>query len=372
MIYFYVYFQKMAHLSESVNLETCQLFGQISDDENESDHGEPSNQPRTNYILGVCIAIGAIVCGGASVVCTQALGGIIPEFELNTWRFALQPLIIFPITVCKKLPLSIDRKHIPDVAIICFMLNIYNVFMFTSTTYLPLGTFSAINNASILLIIALVTVIISKECAFYTACSVVLCITGTILISQPGFLFNAIYIDRNISHFYHPLCHKSINQTIDNSFTVPNEGIGYVLLAIASCSASILFFKTNKIREEVDAFVICFWVGISGTVVSPLLMFIFEDFFFPTSPVCQLLLFAHGLLTVLTSVGYINALHFINPLLFSLLRSFQVILLCISQYTFMKDINPGKHNLLEITGVLTVFVGIIITPAYELYLQYWK
>ena len=248
------------------------------------------------------------------------------------------------------------------------MYNIYNGVYYTATTYLPLGTVGSTNNSFILIIVAIITVVISKECTFYTACSVVLCVTGMILISQPDFMFNGIYPDRNISHSYHPLCHKSMNQTISNR--PPNEGLGYVLLTISACSASIIYMKTRKIREEVDAFVICFWVGISGTIVSPLLMLIFEDIIFPTSNVCQLLLFAHALFTVLSTIGYLKALNFINPLLFSLLRTFQIILLCISQYTFMKDINPGKQNLMEVAGILTVFVGIIITPMYELCLQY--
>ena len=39
----------------------------------------------------------------------------------------------------------------------------------------------------------------------------------------------------------------------------------------------------------------------------------------------------------------------------------------------MKNINAGKDIPAEIAGALIVFVGIIITPMYELYLQsYWK
>ena len=355
--------------SDFVKLDAWQLFDETTDDENECDHDGRLNQQRNNYILGICIIVASVICDCGSAVFTQALGEIIPQFELNTWRYVLQPLLVLPIIHCKSLTLRLDRKNILDVVIICVMYNTYSAIYYTATTYLPLGTVSGINNAFILIIVATVTVILSKEWTFYTACSVVLCITGMILISQPGFLFNDIFNGGNISH-YHPLCYNSMNQTVHN--TVPNEGLGYAMLAITACTAGIIFFRTRKIKEEVDAFVICFWVGISGTVVSPLLMFVFEDSVFPTSPVCQLLLLGHVLTTVSSTIGFLNALHLINPLLFTLLRSSQIILLWISQYTFMKDINPGKHNSIEITGVTTVFVGIIITPTYELYLQYGK
>ena len=356
--------------AESGGMDAWHLFREPTGDDKECDYNRRPKYQHNNYILGVCIAVAAVVCDCGSAVCTQALGRTIPKFELNMWRFVLQSLLVTPIILSKRLTLRFDKKYIPDVFIICLMYNIYNGCFYTATTYLPLGTIAGTNNAFILIIVAVVTVLLYKECTFYTAWSVVICVTGMILITQPGFMFNGIYSDRNISHFYHPVCHDSMNQTVPRRSTVPNEGMGYVLLAVSASSASIMYFKTNKIKADVGAFVICFWVGISGTVVSPLLMFIFEDFVFPTATVCQLLLLAHALFTVLASVGYINALHFISPLLFSLLRSFQITLLCVSQYTFMNNINSGKQNAAEITGVLTVFVGIVITPTYELCLQY--
>ena len=356
--------------SEFDNLDTWQLFNETTDDQDECDQEEHLNQQRKNYALGICIIVVSVVCDCGSTVCAQALGRIIPQFELNMWRFALQPLLVLPIIHYKRLNLTVCRHNVPDVVFICLLFNIYNGFFYTATTYLPLGTISGIHSAFLLVLVAMATVVIVKECYFYTACSVIVCITGMILISQPPFMFTHIYSGRNVSHFYHPLCCNSMNQTINN--TVPNEGLGYAMLAITACAASTIFFRTRQIKEEVGAFVIAFWVGISGTVVSPLLMFIFEDFVFPTELVCQLLLLGHAIFTVLATVGFLNALQLINPLLFTLLRSSQIILLCISQYTFMKDVNPGKHNSIEITGVLTVFVGIIITPMYELYLQYCK
>ena len=385
LLLFFVYFQDIMQItseyynvncehdnvnSEFVTLDPSHRSYQAIDDENESDHDGRLNQQRNDYVLGIFIMVISVVCDCGSTICTQALGRIIPQFELNMWRFALQPFFVLPIIHCKKMPLRFPRNNIPDVVFICLLFNIYNAFFYTATTYLPLGTISGIHSAFILVIVAIVTVVISKECSFYTVCSVVLCITGLILISQPRFIFSGIYSDRNISHFYTPICHNSMNQTIHNS--VPNEGLGYAMLAITACAASTTLFKTRQVKEEVGAFVISFWVGISGTVVSPLLMFIFQDSVFPTAPMCQLLLLGHAIFTVLSTVGFLNALHLINPLLFTLLRSSQIILLCISQYTFMKDVNPGRQNIIEITGVMTVFVGIIITPTYELYLQYCK
>ena len=356
--------------SEFLNLAASRLFDETTDDENEFDHGGRLHQQRTNYVLGICLTLASVVTNCGSAVCAQALGGIIPKFELNMWRFVLQPLLVLPIIHCKRLPLRFHRNNIPDVVIICIMYNTYNGLFYTATTYLPVGTIGGIYDAFVIIIVAMVTVVISKQCAFYTACSVVLCITGMILISQPGVIFNTIYDWRNKSHFYTPLCYENMNQTIQNA--VPNEGSGYVMLAITACATSIILFRTEQIKGEVDAFVLCFWVGISGTFFSLLLMFIFEDFVFPTSPVCQLLLLGHAIFLMLTTVSYLNALQLIHPLLLTLIHSSEIILLCISQYTFMKDVNPGKHNYIEITGVLTVFIGIIITPMYELYLQYCK
>ena len=355
--------------SEFVNLDAWNLFEESTDDEEDGmNNGTRSVLEHNNYILGSCIAVGAMFCSCGSVICTQALGGSIPEFQLNMWRFILQTLIVLPIILMKQLAFIPDKSHMPSVLIISLMYNIFNVFYYTSTIHLPLGTVSGATNSFLLIILAVVTVIISRKCTLYTMFSVVLCITGMFLVSQPNFIFDGIS-GRNISHLYHPVCHKSMNQTEN----VANEGIGYVQTAVSACAASAMYFLTSKLSHEIDPIVITFWVGISGSVVSPVLMFMFEDIVFPSSTVCQLLLWGHALFTAFATLGYLKSLQYISPLLFALLRSFQIVVLCLSQYTFMKNINAGKDNPAEIAGALIVFVGIIITPMYELYLQsYWK
>ena len=340
----------------------------------------PEETPCHKYILGMLVALSVVVCTSISAMCAQTLGGFIPEFELNMWRFITQFFVVLPVVLIKQINVMPKKEHVPWIMATCFCYNAYNVFYYTASIHLPIGTIGGISPSFILIIVAVVTVVTSKECTFTLAISVVLCVTGTVLISQPRFIFKNLIDYSNITNVYHLLCQKGSsletgNNTSHNdhhgedNVVVFNELLGYIFTIFSSILVSIGYFIANKKLNMVHPFHVLFWVALSGTVVSLALSAIMEDFTFVHTASCVALLAGHSLGAALGTAGVQISLQIISPVSLSLVQSLQVVFLCIAQYTVMSRVNPGKQNAVEIAGTVTIFIGNIVTPLYKLFIE---
>ena len=373
--------------SDGESTDAKYLFEYPNDHENKPQENTTSH----NYIIGVSISMFVVFCISGSAACAQALGGFVPAFQLNMWRFVAQFLIVLPAIIVKKIPVLPIREHIPWIAATCLAYNLYNIFYYTAAIHLPLGTIAGINRSFTLILVSVVTLIISKEFTFFLGLSVAMCTTGMVLIAQPQFMFHSIEPSTSIHNANHPLCRNTpddhrgvfqynISRTISNitdmtqnnsSSVVFNESLGYTLLLISAIAAAPIYFIASKKLVDSSAMVVSFWVAVAGAVPSAVLMLLFEEFTFPRTNTCLLLLVGHAFGTGLGTPGNQTALKYITPVIISLISCLQVVLLCISQYTFMSKINPGKGNAAEITGIVVVFIGNAAGPLYATFVQIW-
>ena len=320
-----------------------------------------------------------VIFSAISVCCAQALGGLIPEFELNMWRFLAHLLIVSSVAIVRKIPVIPSREDVPWIGIICLMYNFYNIFYYTSTIHLPLGTIAGVSRGLTLLIVSAVTMY--KERTFSLTLSCGLCILGMLFMSQPAFIFRDLIENINENHTLRPLCHKrcddndlfynvstrntSASSIKQSNQVVSKEGIGYILVLLASCAICIIYFTRSKKVPSVNCVVINFWVGVCGLIVSFVFMLIFEDFILPCSTTCILLLCGHAIGASLSTSATQLVLQQINPIVLTLFTCLQLVLLGIAQYTFMRNINPGKGNAVEVLGMVTVCVGNLVGPVYR-------
>ena len=352
---------------------------------NHTPEGDEEEQSINYYKIGVCITIVTAFCTASSSACAQALAGFIPEFELNFFRFLVQFVLIVPVVYFNKLSIRIAKGDVLWVAVTCLIHNIYNVLYYKAAIYLPLGAFAGVSKGFILIIVGLVSLIMTKECPMSTAISVVLCVTGMVLIDQPGFIFQNSLSQINMTPTYEPVCQYHGHINVSNSFAFfsnsstnifispsSNEGIGYAFLFGSSLAASSLYFIINRKLKDIDGYVTAFWIAVSGVILSLLLSLIFEDVTFPHNIGCFLLLLGHGLSAALATTGNVKSLQYISPVMFTLVGSLQVVFLALAQYTFMKAINPGKRNAVEVVGVITVLIGNVASPVYTICLDIYK
>ena len=328
-----------------------------------------------------------VLCTTISVCCAQALGGLIPEFELNMWRFLAHLLMVSPVAIVKKISMLPSREDALWIGIISLMYNLYNMFYYQSTIHLPVGTISGISCGLTLIFISVVTVTMFKECTLPIALSCGLCILGMVFISQPDIMFGDSIDNLNKTHALRPLCYNRRDNTSDGSShnvstcytsgssikqdneVVSNDGLGYICLMLSSCAICTIYFVRNKKTPNVHWIIVNLWVGMFGFVASFVFMLIFEDITSPGSVTCIFLLCGHAIGASLSTTANQFVLQHVSPVIMALFSSLELVLLGIAQYTFMKNIIPGRGNALEIIGICTVLVCNLIGPIYQYCLQ---
>ena len=374
----------VSHLDEEATDSTCLLH---NNEDKENVKEDAGTNEITCDIYNVTLLFVIVLCSTISVCCAQALGGLIPEFELNMWRFLAHLLTISPAAIVRKISVLPSREDALWIGIISVMYILYNMFYFQSTIHLPLGTIAGISRGLTLICVSMVTVTMFKECTLSMTLSCGLCILGMVFISQPDFMFGDLIDNLNKNHTLRPLCYKRCDSTsnefshnVSTTYTsgssikrdnevVFNEGLGYICLMLSSCAMCTIYFARNKKVPNVSWIIVNLWVGMFGFVFSFVFMLIFEDLTSPGSVTCIFLLCGHAIGASLSTTANQFVLQHVSPVIIALFSSLELVSLGIAQYTFMKTINPGKGNTLEVIGICSVLLCNLIGPIHQYCLQ---
>ena len=149
--------------------------------------------------------------------------------------------------------------------------------------------------------------------------------------------------------------------------------IGYIL---AACTGLLITLEILLVRynpehlSNKNIFIALFWTYTSGTIVSLVVMVIFEDPQIPTGfkeyffTSCHLLsyVFLMPLFMYGSSVTSGNAA--------SIIDTSSIIAMLAAQYTILKDIHPGHRNWIEVLGVFIVLLGATASSILELCRSY--
>ena len=364
----------------------------------EQHSGSGNKLPLHKYVqVGYICAFGVVVSVVGGTSCAQALGGIIPPFELSAMRYISQFTVAFPLVVINNVSVVPPRRHIPWVAVSCVLSSVYNVLFYTASVYLPIGTMGGAEQSLILIIVSVIGSILVLDCKLHITVAVILCSIGVILVSQPEFIFRGTISE--VGFPYKPICGKRERSIADNTsysdavslwtevtiaanlndkVTDPeinestNERVGYILISSAAVVTAITYFVINKRLFDVSPFVSSFWLSTSGSIMNTIPSLIFEQIVLPSASECWLLLLGHVYGAAFASICTSISLRIISPVECTLIFCLQGLCFFVAQYTFMKSINPGRHNAVEIVGAVFMIVGSCVNPLYKLYIQTWK
>lgn len=126
---------------------------------------------------------------------------------------------------------------------------------------------------------------------------------------------------------------------------------------------TVTLLVINIKLSTLDPVALSFWVGLGSTIVSMILMFIFETIVFPGNLVCNVLLFGHSFLAGLASFCVFVSFSLLPPVKLALIHTLAVVFAFIGQHTAMKSIYPGIFNAFSVVGITTILIGNIIIPA---------
>lgn len=355
--------------------------------------GKHNQTSLRHQVLGCVWSLATVIGVVLGTACAQALGGTIPPFELNMWRYAAQVALAVPTFAVKhsNLYLIPEKRHVFWIGLVSVSSSAYNIFFYTATTFLPAGTVGGLEPSFVLMLIAGVAIVRFRVCNLHTILAIVACVVGVILLIQPHVIFRGVLPS---AAFYNPICtlsndnsNTSFKPTNDTYHTVQNhnfsssfnasaavaenarqiqEAKGYMLIVSSAVSIAIGYVVTTEKLHDCDSLLLVIWIGMIGTGLSAIFSLSLETFSIPGSRVCGLLLIGHAFGAGLSTFACTVALQMVGSVTVSLITCLQSAFLFVLQYTLLKNINPGKHNAVEIIGAVLVVLGNVIGPGYEL------
>ena len=361
------------------------------DDSNTNTQQDLSTSQGKSYLLkcaGVLCTFSGALLEAVSVGCAQALGGYVPHFQLNLWRFLAQFIISVIIVACLKKDIRVNRSNIPHMVIVCVAYNVVNVAYYGAAVYIAAGTLVGFDGTIYLLLTTVISIILNRQCPkLHVRAAVVTVLAGVLLLTQPEILFGDSEYNIN------PVCPQGhiekssavLSPSQDDSISVtPNfqhenssapqtteiskmdNSLGYIYIAISVVAYVVFTFTINQKLQSVNAFVLSFWIAASGVSMSLILMAIFERPMLPQHCSCQLLLAGHAISVSGMNICDILAIILISPQLFSLISNSRLGFMFCAQYTVLHDVNPGYRNVMEIVGAIAVMLGSCLSPIYSL------
>ena len=364
----------MANTKEVKNEEAQSLL----DDEDISSNTEPS---LLQTLLGLGAAFSWLFLVVTAVVSVQLLEKRIPDFELNTIRcvipFTVQIIIVL---FMRKIPL-IPKGEVIGASCYILSLLLTSLFTYIAFTFLPAALVQSIDTSANLTsgLILFHFLLHEKVTVTNVLCSI-LCMVGVVLVLQPKPLFTP---DHKTSIEENPwnetvLGYQS-NLSSDNEFEELNNDyfvkslvdVNNVLPYIYTCLGGIFlttYFLTIRKYPYLsrNLFDICFWTFGVNSILSSILMLVFETPVLPMNWYDGLLAFIHGSAYGLNILVSTYALKYISGNVMNLIFSLNVVFFLVSQYTILSSVRPGHRNWIEGLGVGFVLMGSSLSTVREI------
>ena len=353
-------------------------YNTFTSEEYEKQENEPSSSQHASFmpLVATLVLFASVFFSALSSASVQILSGTIPEFELNAWRFGVQLIMLVPIIMCKKCQIRVPRHRLFIVGLSVLLLNALNVLIFTTVIYLPLGLSDGLINAFIIAGNAVLSICIKSDRKLILYVAAILSIIGAVLMIQPDFIFsNANLPPPPVVNWTTPCISNTLssftdftvsngthNETLSHPGATENSNIGYFYAIATSGTLLAYYYASSKMVEDVDPFNFAFWAALIGTIVSVVLMLIFEEPVFLQSVFCIGILILHCVGTSTISVLVPWSLQYISPTVCTLVCASRMVVMVIFQYTIMYNIKPGLQNWVELLGAVICFFGMIGGP----------
>ena len=222
--------QELLHLLPAkITGKTCgdNVTGNDLDLGPDTDHSTDSSTTQGKSIhsnkqllLGYGLGLLGVALMTTGLACAQALEQSIPHSELNGFRFSFQLVIACPFLIgYNRCDVRVDRNLIGWVAVGAVLLTLLSYGVYGSVYYLPLGVSSGMVYSITLIINFTIKGIQYKFVTWYDLISVIGCLLGVTMVTQPSFIFhNNNYSTMTGNHSYSS-CHVTEISASPRNFT---------------------------------------------------------------------------------------------------------------------------------------------------------
>ena len=233
-----------------------------------------------------------------------------------------------------------------------------NLFYYIAVSYIPISFVGSLSRpVSLILLMFFERIFLKSNITVVKIVSMVLCIIGIVITIQPW--IDPYTVGIHLNHV-----NGSSNSTEQVVYNDPVIGFSCVAANIGFMVAMMIYQRYKLL--EVDGLILVFWGWVIGTVLSGIIMFMFEwDNLYVDWTVKNFLLASgHGFAACFFTIFNLSANKRTSSMVVQLASSLQIVFMLIGQYTVLIDINPGHYNALEIIGVMTILVGSVSVPLY--------
>ena len=357
----------------------------ISPDLDHTDVSTPGKSiPSDKQLLfGYGLGLLGVALMTTGLACAQALEQSIPHSELNGFRFSFQLAIACPFLIgYNRCDVRVNRKLIGWVAVCAVLLTLASYGIYGAVYYLPLGVSSGIMYSIALIINLTIKGIQYKFVTWNDLISVIGCISGVTMITQPSFLFHNNNLSTLTGNSSYSSCHVSMTRATPTNFTAANwtsyietdaasekhkeEIIGYILCVSTGVVLASYTQVVNRKLSDVNSFIYIFWASLFGIASSFCIMAATETPYMPTRPRCITWFLLHSIMSGSFTIATYNFFQIVDPVVATLIHTLHIPVSFILQYTLFSDIFPGHANAVGISGSILVVLGNAFVPLYKL------
>ena len=342
--------------------------------ENASTGTKDNSASMTTTVKGVLFLSVSVFMAALSAICVQGLNGKIPDFELNTSRCTFAFLCFSAYSCYHKISPLLRGKEVAWLAVYGLLGTTSTLTYFISVTWISMASEEAVYHTSQMLGgMILLWMIIEEKPSVQNIASMVLCLLGVIFIFQPPFIFSKILLS-NVPTEVMELCEPdTANETLCTSHSSGRKSFSLVGYGLAFATGMLMVFRLVTIKWRPDFFgntekqvTIVLWVSLGGAMISSAIMFSVETLTVPDSLKDYVLLIIHSSSYSLTYPGMLYGSSVLNGNTVTILQSMNTIYMVAAQYTFLRNIHPGKRNWIEVTGVGFIVFGCVLSSLVDI------
>ena len=327
-------------------------------------------------LKGIMAAFGWVLMAVTSATCVQLLKRSIPDFQLNTMRIGVALVAFSIVLVFKRSIPVISRTEILSTFVFGVLSFLSSMVYFVAVTFVPVSTAQSLHiTCGIVFGMILFAVFWTDKITTKRVFCAILCIIGVTLVIQPDFIFTkpvpatakAQNNDVNITNLHSDYNINNLNGTYLEKINHPVLlALGYTFSGATGLviSCNLLLLKKRPYLNE-NKFEVLFWSFFTGTLLSSILMVIFERPVLPSSVIETVLVALHVTPNILMWPTTMYAIQYVSGNTFNIVFSTSVVFMLILQYTLLSSILPGNRNWIEVFGVILVLIGSAMESAFE-------
>ena len=340
-----------------------------------------SNHSNKKLLLGYGLGFLGVALMTTGLACAQALEQSIPHWELNGFRFSFQLVIACPFLIgYNRCDVRVDKNLIGWVAVCAVLLTLTSYCIYGAVYYLPLGVSSGMMYSITLIINFIIKGIQYKFVTWYDLISVIGCLLGVTMVTQPSFLFHNDNDSPLTGNNSYSSCHVSEIRASPINFTAnwtsyiatdaeseqhKEEITGYILCVSAGVVIALYIQVVNRKLSDVNSFIYIFWASLFGIATSFCIMAATETPYMPTLPKCITWFLLHSSMSGSFTIVTYKFLQIVDPVVATLIHTLHIPVSFVLQYTLFHDIFPGHANAVGISGSILVVLGNAFVPLYK-------